>query len=226
MTVSYHVTGSGTNRLKASNNHIRIISGKWRGRKIPFADAPGLRPTGDRIRETLFNWLQNRVAGSTCLDLFAGSGALGLEAASRGAASVVMVEKNPAVADELTRQLLVLEADQVSVEQGTAEAYLDRARRLRRSDKLKPFDIVFVDPPFSMNLQSPVIDQLIDSGLLCDGGVVYVESDSHDQNAGNSEAEESGTGANGQLIRLRSKQAGNVLYELYEFAVGSSHTDR
>ncbi len=118
---------------------VRIIAGQWRGRKLRFRTA-GVRPTGDRVRETLFNWLAPHLPGARCLDWFAGTGVLGLEALSRGAAAAVLVERNREVADEIARQLDLLEADQ-------AELLCADARQLNLAAH-GPFDVVFVDPPF------------------------------------------------------------------------------
>ncbi len=113
---------------------LRVIGGEWRGRKLKFQTAEDTRPTTDRLRETLFNWLQWDVRGSRCLDLFAGSGALGFEAASRGASSVVMVEINPACVRQLNQNIEQLQANQVEVVHASAASYL--------AGKPEPFDIV------------------------------------------------------------------------------------
>jgi 16S rRNA (guanine966-N2)-methyltransferase len=123
-----------------SRNSVRIIGGGWRGRRVNFPDVPGLRPTPDRVRETLFNWLQHAVAGARCLDLFAGSGALGLEALSRGATTLVFVEQAVAAARALQEQLIRFGGSPKArvVEMGAA-------RYLRTP--APAFDIVFLDPP-------------------------------------------------------------------------------
>ncbi|NIP18933.1 MAG: 16S rRNA (guanine(966)-N(2))-methyltransferase RsmD [Xanthomonadales bacterium] len=153
---------------KSKKHSIRIIAGEWRGRRLPVLNVPGLRPSGDRCRETLFNWLQPYVEGAECADLFAGTGALGLEAASRGARSVVLVEKNSAVVGALDRSINMLRALQVRVHRGDALEWLRRTE----PDSL---DIVFVDPPFDEGL-------ILKSALLVDrlhsvreGGFVYIE---------------------------------------------------
>jgi len=153
---------------KARKHSVRIIGGEWRGRRLPVLDVPGLRPSGDRSRETLFNWLQPYVEGADCADLFAGSGVLGLEAASRGARSVVLVEKNSVVVSSLDRSINLLRAKQVHVYRGDALAWLGKAE----PDSL---DIVFVDPPFDEGL-------ILKSALLLDkmhcvreDGFVYIE---------------------------------------------------
>jgi 16S rRNA (guanine966-N2)-methyltransferase len=151
-------------------NSVRIIGGGWRGRRISFPDIPGLRPTPDRVRETLFNWLQHDVAGARCLDLFAGSGALGVEALSRGAKELVFVEQSVAASRALQEQLTRLggaRRGQV-VEMGAAR-YLRGAAA--------PFDIVFVDPPFGRDALAEFIP-LLDSGhWLKPGSQVYLENE-------------------------------------------------
>ncbi len=131
--------GNKENRKRQGS--VRIIGGKWRGRRLPVRDLPGLRPSGDRSRETLFNWLQASVEGAVCVDLFAGSGALGLEAASRGAAEVVLVEKLRAAVSDLRAVLLALKADQVTVIESDALQWLG-------SCPPQSVDIAFIDPPF------------------------------------------------------------------------------
>ncbi len=145
---------------------VRIIGGRHRGRRLPFADLPGLRPTGDRIRETLFNWLQPYIEGARCLDLFAGSGALGLEAASRGAARVVMLDTAMAVIKQLAANKRELGLDQVAVIRADALQWLEQ--------EATPFDIVFLDPPFVGNLLEPLCQRL-NMGWLADGALVYME---------------------------------------------------
>ena len=145
---------------------LRIIAGQWRGKKFRFPELD-LRPTPDRVRETLFNWLQDRVEGAHCLDLYAGSGALGLEALSRGAASVIMVEKNPAALRALRDNAQKLGATGLTVVRGDA---LEFARGARSR-----FDVAFVDPPYRLGMQVAALDLL--RGLLAAGGRVYVEGD-------------------------------------------------
>lgn len=151
------------------NNSVRIIGGDWRGRRLKVADVPGLRPSGDRCRETLFNWLQPWIAGANCADLFAGTGALGFEAASRGAATVLMIEKHPAAVDVLRRGIEQLQAGQVSLQAGGA---------MKRLEDFKPdsFDLVFVDPPFDSNLGGLVLERLDKAACVRRGGFIYVES--------------------------------------------------
>ena len=151
-------------------NSVRIIGGGWRGRRITFPDVPGLRPTPDRVRETLFNWLQHDIAGARCLDLFAGSGALGLEALSRGAKELVFVEQAVAASRALQEQLARFGAERRSqvVEMGAAR-YLRGAA--------PAFDIVFLDPPFGRDALAEYIP-LLDSGhWLKPGSQVYLENE-------------------------------------------------
>jgi 16S rRNA (guanine966-N2)-methyltransferase len=148
-------------------NAVRIIGGVWRSRLIEFPDAADLRPTPDRVRETLFNWLGRDLSGKACLDLFAGSGALGFEALSRGAASVIMVEKNPAALRALRDNAEKLGATGLTVVRGDA---LEFARGARSR-----FDVVFVDPPYRLGAQAAALGPL--RGLVAAEGRVYVESD-------------------------------------------------
>ncbi len=158
-----------TRRTGGVPGSVRIIAGDWRGRKLPVADLPGLRPTGDRARETLFNWLQAFIHGSRCLDLFAGSGALGFEAASRGAAEVVLVERARAAADLLRESAETLGARQVSVIETDALRWLE-------DQDCHSFDIVFVDPPFDSSLAASALDRIAAGDVLAPGGLVYLES--------------------------------------------------
>ena len=150
-------------------NKLRIIGGVWRSRQIAFDDAPGLRPTPDRVRETLFNWLQADVVNSCCLDLFAGSGALGFEAASRGAKRVVQVESNIGVCRNLRENVVKLAASQVTVVAMAVERFL------LESDER--FDLVFLDPPFAQNLAIPACRQLEEGGRLSAHAKIYVETE-------------------------------------------------
>jgi 16S rRNA (guanine966-N2)-methyltransferase len=153
-----------------NRNSVRIIGGAWRGRRIAFPDLPGLRPTPDRVRETLFNWLQHAVAGARCLDLFAGSGALGIEALSRGARELVFVEQAPAAARTLREQL-----GRLGCTQNANILEMGAARYLRTTPCR--FDIIFMDPPFGKDAL-PEYVALLDAGdWLPDGGLVYLENE-------------------------------------------------
>ncbi len=151
-------------------NSLRIIGGQWRSRKLVFPNNPQLRPTSDRVRETLFNWLQNDIHGSRCLDLFAGSGALGLEALSRGASHCTFVETHKQTLQQLKRNLTLLNSEQAATIQMDGISYLQK--------NTTPFDIVFIDPPFSLNLWQPCLDLLSNSQFLSDHAKIYIESPS------------------------------------------------
>jgi 16S rRNA (guanine966-N2)-methyltransferase len=154
----------------SGRNSVRIIGGGWRGRRVSFPDLPGLRPTPDRVRETLFNWLQNAIAGTRCLDLFAGSGALGLEAISRGALDVVFVEQAQAASRTLQQQLALFGAvKQARVMEMGAARYL-------RSTPVA-FDIVFLDPPFGANALAEYVPLLDAGNWVKQGGLVYLENE-------------------------------------------------
>ena len=178
-----------------ASNRLRIIAGTWRGRSISFPAVAGLRPTPDRVRETLFNWLAPVIRGKHCLDLFAGSGALGIEAASRGAAHVVLVDDDPRVAKTLREQLQLLKAVQVQVVQADVDDFLSGTPRA--------FDIVFLDPPFREGRLSGCILQLESRGWLADEAWVYLEVE---------HGLELDLPENWTLYR--SKQAGQVDYHL------------
>ncbi len=149
-------------------NRVRIIGGRHRGRRLAFPDLPGLRPTGDRIRETLFNWLQPMLPGARCLDLFAGSGALGLEAASRGAGEVLLLDQAPQAVRQLQGHIVDLGLSQAKAVQADALDWLQAA------PPQPSFDIVFIDPPFSAGLLEPCCQQLASSGLLAENARVYL----------------------------------------------------
>ena len=151
-------------------NSVRIIAGTWRGRRIHFPDMPALRPTPDRVRETLFNWLQHSIADTRVLDLFAGSGALGLEALSRGAREAVFVEQFPAAAHALQEQLNRFG--------GAAKGrilQMGAARFLRTPGA--PFDLAFLDPPFGTNALAEYIPLLDSGNWLNVGGLIYLENE-------------------------------------------------
>ena len=153
-----------------ARNQIRIIAGEWRGRKLSFADVEGLRPTPDRVRETLFNWLSPLIRGARCLDPFAGSGALGLEALSRGAAEVVMLDKHPRVITQLNSNLSLLNCQQAVLRQADALDFL-------QGTPDKAFDVVFLDPPFRENMLAPCCELLSAQAWLADGARVYLETE-------------------------------------------------
>ena len=151
-------------------NTIRIIGGSHRGRLIRFPDIAGLRPTPDRVRETLFNWLGQDLRRKSCLDLFSGSGALGIESASRGARQVIMVDRSREAVRAIRSNVVLLSLANVTVECADALEFCDRLRR-RNAE----FDVVFLDPPFGEKGIARV--EALVSDLLADGGVVYIESE-------------------------------------------------
>lgn len=178
---------------------VRIIGGKWRGRRLPVPDRQGLRPSPARVRETLFNWLAIRVGGARCLDLFAGSGALGFEALSRGARAVVMVERDQQLVGLLEASRVRLGATQAEVARADAFKWLEQAH--------EPFDIVFLDPPFRQGRLARACALLAARGLLVARALVYAETE---------------TGARLALAgftRLKQARAGAVAGSLYQYDV-------
>ena len=153
---------------RSQAGRLRIVAGNWRSRLLDIADVEGLRPTSERVRETLFNWLSPAIHGATCLDLYAGTGALGLEALSRGAASVVFVERSPVAVRQLRRNIEVLGARGATVLQQDALAWLGGEVGQR-------FDIVFLDPPFAADLLGETCRLLQERGCLGEGAFVYLE---------------------------------------------------
>ncbi|MFK5971609.1 MAG: 16S rRNA (guanine(966)-N(2))-methyltransferase RsmD [Candidatus Marithrix sp.] len=146
---------------------IRIIAGQWRGRKLSVLEKPGLRPTPNRVRETLFNWLTPYLPASKCLDLFAGSGALGIEAASRGAEKVLLVETESDIVQNLQQQILILKSDNIEIKN------IDAIQLLQKKAITK-FDIVFLDPPFEQNLLDTCYNLL--QPWLSQSAHIYVET--------------------------------------------------
>jgi len=184
-------------KVKKSTSSIRIIGGKHRGRKLPVLDAEGLRPTTDRVKETVFNWLMPYISESHCLDCFAGAGSLGFEALSRGASTVIMIELDKATANQLQQNKAILNADNVEVIHGNALT-------VTRQQSQK-FNIVFIDPPFRQGLAAQIIE-LLDSSRLSQDALIYleVESDNSHINVPN----------NWRL--LKEKTAGQVSYRLFQ----------
>ena len=182
---------------KQATSQLRIIGGQWRGRKLPFPDRPGLRPTGDRIRETLFNWLGPHLHTAKCLDLFAGSGALGIEALSRGVAHCDFVDADREAITAVGHHLNTLDASEYStVSCDMAEHYLRQTT--------DTWDIVFVDPPFDARLGESTLTLLADSERLAEAGQVYFETSRSQPEAV----------PEGLYDVLREKTAGDVCYRL------------
>ena len=155
-----------------ANNEVRIIGGQHRGRKLKFPDSASLRPTLGRVRETLFNWLSNDISNATCLDLFAGSGALGFEALSRGAQEVTFVEHNRKAVSALQRNAENLAAGNANIFCMTAQQFLRKAEQ--------QWDIVFFDPPFDDLRALALLDELLEKHLA-DSGLIYLERPSSDR---------------------------------------------
>lgn len=178
------------------DNQLRIIAGKWRGRKIQFKSSEGLRPTGDRVRETLFNWLQQDIANAHVLDLFAGSGVLGFEALSRGAASVTFVDNHAAVIASLQENARVLQVQNLQIMQSDfAALQID-----------KKFDLVFVDPPFKKGLLEKALAHLLQQQLLANGALLYLE---HER--------ELTFNVSSAFTCLKQKVSGEVAYSLWQY---------
>ncbi len=154
-------------KLSKPSNQLRIIAGRWRGRKLNFANIDGLRPTPDRVRETLFNWLQADVGDARCLDLFAGSGALGFEALSRGARSVTLVESNSQAVQQLKANIQLIKTEDCILENTTAQNFVEK--------NAQQYDIVFIDPPFQADLWTEIANQLANKALLVDNALIYIE---------------------------------------------------
>ncbi len=186
--------------MTAANNRssVRIIAGKWRGRRINFPTIQGVRPTHDRIRETLFNWLQRDISGAICLDLFAGSGALGIEALSRGAEHVTFIDSSKEAVSFIKSNLQKLACESSSVLCANIPD-----NKLIMSPKT--FDVIFLDPPFSQGLMLPAIAWLKDSKLISRDTIFYYEMESGNQASLHSL----------QLNIYREKKTANINYGLF-----------
>jgi len=182
---------------KSQPGRLRIVAGKWRNRLLNIADVPGLRPTSERIRETLFNWLAPTIEGARCLDLFAGTGALGLEALSRGARETVFVEKSSKAAQALRNAVLTLEASGTIVHNDDAMEFL-------HGKEPGQFDIVFLDPPFAADMLVELCRLLDRASILASGAQVYIEED---------RARPAAEFPRGWRV-VKSKNTGNVRYSL------------
>ena len=186
--------------LQQSSGSVRIIGGKWRSRNLHFVSVNGLRPTGARIRETLFNWLASSIEGARCLDLFAGSGALCFEALSRGAEHAIAIENNSLAISNLRLNQEKLKADNL-------EIIADDCRHLLKlKNSQQPFDLVFLDPPFEMKLHKEVSDLLVSKNWLGFRSQIYCELPA---------TEPQDLPLSWRLIK--DKTAGNVRYCLFEY---------
>ncbi|ATF09504.1 16S rRNA (guanine(966)-N(2))-methyltransferase RsmD [Candidatus Enterovibrio altilux] len=177
---------------------IRIISGKWRGRKLPVKNIEGLRPTTNRIKETVFNWLATNLYQAKCLDVFAGSGGLGLEALSRNAEHVTLLELNTEAAEQIKLNINTLKADNAMVLNTDALTYL--------SQPGQAFNVTFIDPPFRKKLLNDAISQLEQNGWLSQNALIYVEA----------EKELSNINVPMHWEMLQEKYAGQVNFRLYQ----------
>jgi 16S rRNA (guanine966-N2)-methyltransferase len=191
---------SGRSDLSRLPRQLRIIGGRWRGTKLHFPAVESIRPTPDRVRETLFNWLAPTIGGTRCLDLFAGSGALGLEALSRGAREVVFVDRDARIGAYLRETLARLKSADGKVLVGDARRCL--------AEVAGPFDVVFLDPPFGAGLMPKFLAELTSPGVLAPGALVYVES----------EAEAGEPVLPSGWVLHRSGRAGKVGYHLVRTA--------
>jgi 16S rRNA (guanine966-N2)-methyltransferase len=189
---------SNSSQKKPAIGCVRIISGLWKGRKLPVHDVEGLRPTTDRVKETLFNWIAQEIPASRCLDLFAGSGSLGFEAASRQAEQVNMVELNSSVYKQLQANLVALNATNIALHHTDALNFLNQPAT--------PHHIVFIDPPFRKELLQEIIEKLESRGWLADQAIIYIECEK--------ELALNNIPENWSLYR--EKQAGQVCYRLFE----------
>lgn len=189
-------------QLSGSTGEIRIISGQWKGRRLKVHDKEGLRPTTDRLKETLFNWLMMDIRNSKVLDCFAGAGALGFEAVSRGATSLICIEKDKKAANQLKSNCQLLKADtQIAVKQG------DFFTEVKRLDE--QFDLVFIDPPFHKDMTSKCVASLFENDLLAEDALVYLEQES----TASFDLLQSDFADKFELIK--EKKAGQVLAQLF-----------
>lgn len=188
-------------RAKAhtGQGQLRIIGGEWGSRKLSFPDGPGLRPTPDRVRETLFNWLAPYIIGARVLDLFSGSGALYLEALSRGAKAGLALDNNPAAIASLRQNLALLQCENGQVQQSDALRHLE-------TSPAEVFDVVFLDPPFHQDLLVNACTLLENNAWLSERAWIYTES----------ETPPSTTGLPGNWRLHREKKAGQVHYALWQ----------
>ena len=198
--------------MRKPQGKLRIIGGKWRSRVLPVIDLEGLRPTTDRVRETLFNWLQDDISGSRCLDLFAGSGALGFEAASRGAASVTMLEIQSKANAVLAENIKILKADNIQLIREDAISWLTTA--CIKPPVSQPFDIVFLDPPFDGDLLVKACEALEQQPCLSEQAYIYLEMQGKHKLP---DLPESWT-------LLKEKKAGQVRYYLVQRNLGEGIT--
>ena len=201
MSRNQHTKYNEKSRKSIKGGFIRLISGKWRGKKLPVKDIEGLRPTTDRTKETLFNWLMHDINDANCLDCFSGSGSLGFEALSRFAKNVTLLEKDSSVAKQLDENLTVLKADNARVVKGDALQYLAKVAT-------EQYNIVFIDPPFNKGLVQPCCDALHTNAYLASNALIYIEH----------EVDLSTLILPDSWVLLKEKSTGQVAYQLYRQA--------
>lgn len=199
-TVKNNVTKGQTAKNKPGSGQVRIIAGQWRSRRLPIQDLEGLRPTTDRVRETLFNWLANDIVNARVLDCFGGSGALALEALSRYASFAQIIELQRGAAIQLRENLQTLKCDKAEVLNADTLVVLQRGCE-------QGFDVVFIDPPFRKGLAEKTIQLLDTQGWLNDGALIYVEI----------EFELTQLAIPSRWHALKEKNAGQVSYRLYQY---------
>ncbi len=185
--------------MAKQGQQVRIIGGQWRGRKVNFPEVGGLRPTPDRVRETLFNWLQTQIQSAHCLDLFAGSGVLGFEALSRGAATATLVDQNKAVIQQLKASKALLTAENASIIQAAAPEVL--------STLTQTYNIVFIDPPYQLELVTDCLRALAKKKRLSPDALIYIETNQQSSVALQADHYEV----------VREKTAGQVSYRLLRY---------
>jgi len=184
---------------KGRSGQVRIIGGQWRSRKLPVSDVEGLRPTTDRIKETVFNWLAPYLEGAHCLDLFAGSGGLSFEALSRYADSALLIEKDRGAAKQLQQNLATLRCDNAVVKNQDSLSLLTKPASQK-------FDVVFIDPPFRKNLLEQSCQLLAQNDWLSENAVIYIEV----------ESELSSPKLPSHWRCIKDKQAGQVSFSLWQ----------
>lgn len=198
MSRNHHTKFNEKSRKPIKGGFIRLISGKWRGKKLPVKDIEGLRPTTDRTKETLFNWLMHDINNANCLDCFSGSGSLAFEALSRFAKKATLLEKNKSVAKQLCENIAALNVSNAKVLEGDAITYLGQ-------EATEQYNIVFIDPPFNKNLVQPCCDALHTNGYLAINALIYIET----------EVGLANLSLPNSWLLLKEKKTGQVSYQLY-----------
>lgn len=198
MSQNQRTKSNEKSRKPIKDGFIRLISGKWRGKKLPVKDIEGLRPTTDRTKETLFNWLMHDINNANCLDCFSGSGSLGFEALSRFAKRVTLLEKDKSVVKQLRENLNILNVDNATVLEGDSINYLNQKAT-------EQYNIIFIDPPFNKGLIQPCCDALQSNSYLANDALIYIEK----------EVELTDLNLPESWCLLKEKSTGKVTYQLY-----------